>query len=637
MLTGICEIAEEKIEILTQLWTELFEQNIGREHIKKLLDHTNAFFSDIIVETEERKVTILERIESLKEEKENLKRLLKEDINEVPDNEVPLHTLQMQIDESLKELREKLRRRHEQIQSFLSEQETLCVELSEAPRVLYSDPLPSQAEMNEFADHLERLRDLKFKRLEEIVEHREEIKRLMRKLEISVLDEHDDHLINSNNMKPTKSNIKKLKDVLELFQSQFNTMRFQIEDMRKRLGSLWKYLEVTVEQQKKFDKYQDITQTTYDKLHFEVERCEQIKKENIRVFIERVRAEIEEYWDKCLKSEAERLRFPQFNGNIFNEDVLELHEDELRDLKSFYENNEQIFKLIEERQDLWSQMEILQNKEQDPKRYANRGGQLLKEEKERKMITIKLPKIELKLVELADLFEQEYKRPFTIHGVSIKDVIEQDYDKKRQEKIIKSNKKVPQTPGRTPARGNMTTMRTPLTVEQTFANRTNVKTTGSRLRLPQSHKSILSTTASSTASSVRSVRTENGKRRVVQQPVSAPPAKRKLLGAFASPAPPRNVLKPLTGNTAGEGGSGTSMRRPATKNASLKVYNVGSVIKRRSKSRKSIGKKRKSSLLKKRPIPDIVIAIGSSAESEAETNTTSYEGFEVRNCFLLVN
>lgn len=164
-------------------------------------------------------------------------------------------------------------------------------------------------------------------------------------------------------------------------------------------------------------------------------------------------------------------------------------------------------------------------------------------------------------------------------------------------------------------------MRTPITVEQTFTNRTNIKTTGSRLRLAQSHKT-LSTTASSNASSVRSVYTENGKRKVVHQVSSAPPAKRKLLGAFISPAPPRSVLKPLTGNADATGGN--SMRKPV-KNSSIKVYNVGSVIKRRSKSRKSIGKKRKSSLLKKRPIPEIVLPSASSAESD----TTSYEGFEV--------
>lgn len=606
--------------MLVQLWKELFEEDIGKDHIAKLIDHSSAFFSEIVAETEERKSFILERIESLKKEKENLKRLLKEEVDEVPNNDVPLYTLQVQIDESLNELREKLRQRHVQIEKFLKDQQSLCIELGELPRALHADPLPSEAEMNAFADHLDKLRDLKFTRLEEIIALREDVKKLMRMLEITIYDEHDQHLVNSDNLKPNRGNIQKLKDLVELFEGQFNQMRYQIEDMRKRLLQLWRYLDVPEDHQRKFEKYKDITQTTYDKLHFEVARCEQIKKENIRVFIERVRAEIEEYWNICLKSPSERLRFPSITENIFNEDVLELHELELRDLKAFYEANEPLFKLIEERHDLWSQMEILQNKEADPKRYANRGGQLLKEEKERKMINIKLPKIEARIVEMADLFEENYKRPFTIKGVDIKDVIDQDYDKKRQEKATKSNKKVPATPGRTPARVNMTAMRTPLTVEQTFANRTNIKSTGARLRLPQSQKTF-STTASSTASSLRSVRTENGKRKVPYQAPSAPPAKRKLLGSFASPDVPRSALKPLNNAECSSG-----MRKPAIKGASIKVYNVGSVIKRRSKSRKSVGGKKRNSILKKRPIPEIQVPI-SSAESDA--NTTSYEGFEV--------
>jgi len=62
----------------------------------------------------------------LNSEKENLKRLLKEDVDNVPESHVPLYTLQMNIDESLKNLREKLRRRHEQIESFLQKQDALC-------------------------------------------------------------------------------------------------------------------------------------------------------------------------------------------------------------------------------------------------------------------------------------------------------------------------------------------------------------------------------------------------------------------------------------------------------------------------------------------------------------------------------
>lgn len=437
----------------------------------------------------------------------------------------------------------------------------------------------------------------------------------MAKLELTGLNEYDNNLVNSVELKPTSHNIEKLDQLFELFMSQFDKMKFQIDDMRKRLAQLWKYLDIPESQQRKFIKYTDITQTTYDKLIDEVKRCEQIKKENIRKFIERVRVEIEEYWDKCLKSDAERLRFPSYTANTFNEDVLELHEDELRDLKMFYENNEPIFSIIQERQELWAQMELLQNKESDPKRYNNRGGQLLKEEKERKMITMKLPKIEAKLLEMVEKFEQENNRSFTMFGVRIQDIIDHDYETKRQEKLTKSGKKIQATPGKTPARVNMTGIRTPLTVEQTIINRTALKTTGPRLRIATQTKQPLSTTASSTASSAASIRTDTGKRRLPAK--TGPLAKRQLLGAFDTPG---NILKPVNGNKT------VTRKPPSTKNTSMKVYNVGSCIKRRS--RKSGGKSRRSSILKRqRPIPTIVV--GSSDDTIPERDATSYEGFEV--------
>lgn len=483
-------------------------------------------------------------------------------------------------------------------------------ELDEAPRPLESDPLPSEKEMQQFRDYLDTLKDEEYNRHDKIMQIRGNIKEMMAKLEVNALNDYDKELVNSRDMKPTRHNIEKLEHLYEAFLSQFEKMKFQIEDMNKRLLQLWKYLDVPENHQRKLVKHTEITLTTHGKLHEEVQRCEKIKKENIRNFIEKVRVEIEEYWDKCLKSEAERRRFPSYTVNTFNEDVLELHEDELRDLKTFYENNEAIFNLIQERQDLWSQMELLQNKESDPKRYNNRGGQLLKEEKERKMLALKLPKIEAKLIELVEKFEEENNRTFTIHGKRIQDVIENEWEAKKQEKLTKSGKKVQATPLRTPGRVNMTGIRTPLTVEQTIINRTAMKSTGARLRIVPS-RTQLSTTASSNASSVASVRTENGKRRLIQKP-SGPQAKRQLLGAFTSP------LRTLNGNTT------ATRRAQPMKIASMKVYNVGSCIKRRS--RKSVGKKRRSSVAKKR-IPEIILC--SSDDTIPERDATSYEGFEV--------
>jgi protein regulator of cytokinesis 1 len=107
-----------------------------------------------------------------------------------------------------------------------------------------------------------------------------------------------------------------------MFKNKFETMKSDIQGMRKRLMKLWKFLEVPEEKQRKVEKHVEVNQTTHATLQFELERCEQIKRENIGVFIDRVRAEIKEYWEKCKISDSERSRFPFFSANNYIEDVL---------------------------------------------------------------------------------------------------------------------------------------------------------------------------------------------------------------------------------------------------------------------------------------------------------------------------
>lgn len=64
VIKGVGQIAEEKIDVLAGLWKNLFEPEIGMEHMQMLLDHVDAFFADIISETKHRELAIREKIES---------------------------------------------------------------------------------------------------------------------------------------------------------------------------------------------------------------------------------------------------------------------------------------------------------------------------------------------------------------------------------------------------------------------------------------------------------------------------------------------------------------------------------------------------------------------------------------------
>lgn len=59
----VSDIADQKIDALAKLWEGLFEPDIGCDHLDKLIEHCDAFFNDVISETQDRKSAIEKRIE----------------------------------------------------------------------------------------------------------------------------------------------------------------------------------------------------------------------------------------------------------------------------------------------------------------------------------------------------------------------------------------------------------------------------------------------------------------------------------------------------------------------------------------------------------------------------------------------
>lgn len=71
----------------------------------------------------------------------------------------------------------------------------------------------------------------------------------------------------------------------------------------------------------------------------ELNRCEELKRQNVKRFVEEIRRVLERWWDMCLVGEEERLQFQPYSSEIFNEDLLELHVLEVEKFRSHYEQN----------------------------------------------------------------------------------------------------------------------------------------------------------------------------------------------------------------------------------------------------------------------------------------------------------
>lgn len=91
-------------------------------------------------------------------------------------------------------------------------------------------------------------------------------------------------------------------------------------------------------------------------------------------------------------------------GNFFwarcadcTEEKLKGLEAELSVVKTFHDENAELMEKVARREDLWSCLLEFEKKRQDPDRFHNRGGNLLREERERKRLEKALPRVSLLL------------------------------------------------------------------------------------------------------------------------------------------------------------------------------------------------------------------------------------------------
>ncbi|KAM7347061.1 protein regulator of cytokinesis 1-like [Cochliomyia hominivorax] len=615
-------LTQKYVDKLTGIWEQIFHPDTCRENLRKLVDHATYFYGELVEESLSRKTFIENEINDLKKEAENLKRLLKTKVNlpSYESNSVPLLIIQSELDKSLEDLREQLRLRKEQICELLLEQEALCEELGETPRALLADPLPTAEEIQDFRKHLESLKDERVERMNKVSTMRREIKNFLQTLDLKVNTEHEDRLLNHRQIKMNKETFEELKRMHDLYGGQVKELRDTIESMRNKLDTLWDRLVVSPNTRNKFNRYNDYNQHTYDVFYNELQRCETLKSQNIKLFVQQIRDEIKKWWDKTLKSEIQKSRFSNFTSTCYTDDLLVLHEMELEDLKLYYETNKQIFELYADRNILWDRMNALEAKASEPGRYNNRGGQLLKEEKERKTIATKLPKIEQQICELVREYEEREHAPFLVYGENIIDVMAAQWDQKRREKeLLQSARKNGGKSNTNTATKTNSIMRTPMSVK----NANSV----SSLRKTPSTTSLASSSAAVSAQ----------KRKLNPTERQTPMAKRSLMQALNSPSV---FLKPSTSktniqhsttsstlNTNKHNKSATNFKSPLKKNKL-----IATTIRRRSARHSGNLKKRRS--INKTPsavktIPKIVVDNCQSDGYSTDYNADdTYESFQ---------
>lgn len=209
----------------------------------------------------------------------------------------------------------------------------------------------------------------------------------------------------------------------------------RLRDLRASVEALWEKLGVDESERKAFlNSNRGCGIRQINEFDDELSRLNELKRQNLHLFVEDARCKLQELWDALYLSEDEMLEFTPAFSDVYSDALLEAHEREIARLEVLREQRAPTLALVEKHKTLVHDRDELAASSQDASRLMMRGqkgerrdpGKLLREEKMRKRIAKELPKVAAELRKTLEKWEDEYGRPFLVCGERYLDVIEMD-------------------------------------------------------------------------------------------------------------------------------------------------------------------------------------------------------------------
>ncbi|KAL7626346.1 Microtubule bundling protein [Parahypoxylon ruwenzoriense] len=219
----------------------------------------------------------------------------------------------------------------------------------------------------------------------------------------------------------------------------------RLKDLKVAVEALWDKLGVEQSERKTFlNGNRGCGVRQINEFEDELARLNELKRQNLHLFVEDARCKLQELWDALYFSEDEMLEFTPAFSDVYSDALLEAHEREIGRLEALKEQRAPTLALVEKHRTLVHDRDELAASSQDASRLMMRGqkgerrdpGKLLREEKMRKRIAKELPKVAADLAKMLEQWEDEYGRPFLVHGERYMDQLEPEAPK--QVPIVRS-------------------------------------------------------------------------------------------------------------------------------------------------------------------------------------------------------
>ncbi|XP_066599443.1 protein regulator of cytokinesis 1-like [Prorops nasuta] len=455
------------------IWDKIgYDEQTKAEYRQQAKNHLKDLAADMLKEFENREDALFKSMDKYMKEIYQLSKELGLDpsVDKAiqKGSNLPLCQAEKELQERVEALKEEREVKVQYFKELLKKESDVCKCLGVEPLRLAPTELPTQEELENFQLYIDQQEEEKNKRARTFNDMRQSVIKIMNDLGLLPSNEFEDKIYsNFDDIILSIHNLDKLKILLKTLNDQMEEAKQCADNMRQELKVLWSNLEEPEEMLQIFlNNYSDYSRVTLTALNAELIRCKEKRRENISKYIRKIREELMKLWELCKLSEDQRKEFAPFQSCAFTDDLLNKHELERERLQKYYNNNRAIFDLLDERDTLCLKMKELEQRANDPDRFHNRGGQLLAEEKERKIINKKLPKIEDELRKLIQHYEIENGEPFLIKGQEFDEFLQDYWDaynlerenmkKARKETREKSVKKPPmsasrRTPGQSTA------------------------------------------------------------------------------------------------------------------------------------------------------------------------------------------
>ncbi|KAL3417722.1 microtubule associated protein [Phlyctema vagabunda] len=207
----------------------------------------------------------------------------------------------------------------------------------------------------------------------------------------------------------------------------------RLRDLKSLVEGLWDRLGVEERERKHFlNNNRGCGVRQINDFEDELSRLNELKRQNLHLFVEDARYKLQDLWDGLYFSEEDMLEFTPAFSDVYSDALLEAHEQEIERLEALKEQRAPTLALIDKHRSLVKDRDELAASSQDASRLLGRGQKgekrdptrLLREEKMRKRITKELPKIAVELRKVLEQWEDEYGRPFLVHGERYLDELE---------------------------------------------------------------------------------------------------------------------------------------------------------------------------------------------------------------------